>query len=288
MGVSKGKSGSSSSSSAEFNENVWPVQEPMLQDLFQRGLNLAGNQQQADADINSRWINPEYSGNRQMNVGYATSPAWQNQLAGGAFSGVDANQVLGDIRRSTFAPSQSGQLYNQIMGGEGNVYLGGLKDVYHQDAQRTMSDMANTMDARAAGSGMSGSSRHGIAQGIGAEDINRNLQRDIATLGYETFDRDLQNKLGIASMADQNTLARQQMMMDALGQKQAAMTGGLNYAPTMGDIYNRPTESYYNTRNMEWNPLFNAGNLLGSPLVLGSGNMAGSGSSKSKGMGIGK
>jgi len=163
------------------------------------------------------------------------------------------------------------------MGGEGNNYADAMKDQYTKDAQRSMDNMNSTLDARAAGSGMSGSSRHGVAQGIMGRGINDALQKNLAETGYNTFDKDLNRKLQIAGQADSNNLSRQQMMSNMIGQQQGAMQQGLNFGGQMQNMNMGQFSPYM----APWQAMGQYSNAIGRPTILGSG------SSKGKSSGFG-
>ena len=148
----------------------------------------------------------------------AAMPEWQNQLGGGVYQGMDnANRLSESLQQSLNAPTNTQSIYAQMMGGQGNTYADAMKAGYTADANRATANMLANLDARATASGMAGGSRHGTATSQGMYDINSNLQKNLADVGYNTFDKDLTNKLNIAQQADQGTLARQQMMSGMLG-----------------------------------------------------------------------
>jgi hypothetical protein len=115
-------------------------------------------------------------------------------------------------------------------------------------------------------------------------DINSNLQNNLARTGYETFDKDLQNKLGIAQQADQGTLARQQMMSGMLGAQQGVQTGALGQGQNMQNL----GMGSFAPGMMPWQNISNWANSLGSPTILNSGNSSGNSSAMGMGMGGGK
>jgi hypothetical protein len=131
---------------------------------------------------------------------------------------------------------------------------------------------------------MSGGSRHGIATSQGMYDINSNLQKNLADTGYNTFDKDLANKLNIAQQADQGTLARQQLMSNMLGQQQGVQTGALNAG---GQMQNLGMGSMAPTM-MPWQNMSNYANSIGSPTVLSSGGSSGNSSAMGVSGGGGK
>jgi hypothetical protein len=277
VGGSKAESDSKASQKSSYSQDVWEKQSPYLEDLYKRAGDLFGTTSGAMLGLT-----PEATAQQQQ-IFRQSMPAWGQQLGGGAYQSVDPNNIIGSIERSMQRPSESGQLYKDIMAGQGNVYVGGLKDQMKADAQDVLGRSLSSLDARAAASGMGGGSRHGLAQGQAIEDVNRQLQRDLTGVGYQSFDKDLANKLGIAEMADQNTLARQQMLTDMLGQKQAAMTGGLEGATGMQQI----GLGQFTPQMMPWQPMGAYQAALGAPTILSSGQGQGSANSSSKSIGGG-
>jgi len=150
-----------------------------------------------------------------------------------------------------------------------------MKNQYVDDANRATDNMLGNMDARATASGMSGGARHGTAIARGMDDINRNLQRNLAETGYDTIDKDLTRKLGIASQADANNLARfqgnQQLIGDAIAQQQSGMQSGLESGINMQNL---GMGSFAPTMQ-QWDILNAYGGALGGPLTLSGGSQYG-------------
>jgi hypothetical protein len=212
-------------------------------------------------------------------------PEWQNQLNGGVYKGMDnANALSNSLQQSLSNPTATSQIYGQMMGGNGNNYADAMKASYVGDANRATDNMLANLDSRAAASGMSGGSRHGVATSQGMYDINGNLQKNLAATGYNTFDKDLTNKLNIAQQADSGTLARQQMMAGMLGQQQGVQTGALNAGSQMQNL---GMGSFAPTM-MPWQNMSNYANSIGSPTVLSSGSSSGNSSAMGMGAGGGK
>jgi hypothetical protein len=228
MGAS---SGGSNPISAQFSNKIYKPQGKAFEKLWAQ---LPGLYDQLQGGTNQMvpWAQDYMMGN----IGN-TNAGWQNQLAGGAYQGLDLNNQLNQSLENTLnSPTNTQQIYGDIMGGQGNNYADAMRNQYTIDANRTMDNMLANLDARAAGNGMSGSSRQGIAQGLGIRDINQNLQSNLAQLGYNTFDKDLANKLSIAGQADQATLQRQQMLSDLIGQKNATQAGAVGQGGQMQDV----------------------------------------------------
>jgi hypothetical protein len=214
---------------------------------------------------------------------------WQQQMQGGAYQGVNAQDVLGAIQGG-MAPQQSNtQFINEsIMGGAGNDYVDAMKSQMQSDSYENLMKTMSGLDARAAATGMGGGSRHGIAQGQAIQGSQDALADAQTNLGYQTFDRDLDRKLGIAGQADQANLARYQTgtgnLMNMLAGQQGAMGGGLGFGGQMQQAGLGQFSPYM----VPWQMAGQWGNTMGGPTVLSSGNMSGSSSGKSKSGGVGK
>jgi hypothetical protein len=273
MAGSFGMSGNKSSNNNSFDQNVWGAQEGPLKDLYAQAGNLFNS-------INSQMSGAMNGATNYMNqtAGDANS-AWQNQLKGGAYQNMDLqNNLMNSLNSSMNKPSATSQINAMTMGGDGNNYADAMKGQYMQDANDAQKMMLANTDARAAASGMSGGSRHGIVQSQGMADINKNLQSNLARTGYETFDKDLDRKLGIAQQADQSNLARQQMMQNMLGQQNQSMQGAIGQGGNMQNL----GMGQFGAMMMPQNAMSNYSNVIGAPQVLSSGSSYG----KSKGAGM--
>ena len=276
MGASGGYS--KSDNQASFNQAIPKFQKDALKGLYGQLSNLfstTNNQMQS--------MLPGAISGMQSQIGPANS-AWQNMLSGGPYQNMDLqNNLMSSLNRSLDSPTNMQDINNMIMGGDGNNYADAMKESYIGDANRATQNMLANLDARAAASGMSGGSRHGIATAQGMDDINRNLQRNMAETGYNTFDKDLDRKLNIASQADQGTLARQQMMQAMLGNMGQMQTSGLNMSPQMQALSMSP----FAATMMPWQAMQGYQQGIGAPTVLSSGQMTGSSNSLNQSGGIG-
>lgn len=238
------------------NQDVWGQQGGALGNMYNQVGGLAGKsganaggQMQGGQDFS------------QGAMGSMQQP-WQNQMQGGAYADMGLqNSLMGSLNQSLGQPSATQEINNMVMGGEGNNYADAMRNQYVNDANRASDNMLQNLDARAAASGMSGGSRHGTATAQGMQDINQNLQRNMAQTGYNTFDKDLDRKLAIAGQADQGTLARQQMMSNMIGGQQGAMNEGINQGGNMIG-YGQ------NQQMMPWQQAGAYSGILGGPTVL--------------------
>jgi hypothetical protein len=257
---------------SNMQQNVFGPQSGALSNMY----GLANSTYNQNQPYNQ--LGQQVAQDQSQNVISSAMPAWQQQLQGGAYQGLGiGNQLMSSLQQSQNSPTNTQQIYAQMMGGNGNNYADAMKASYIGDANRAADNMNRTLDARATGDGMNGGSRQGLAQAQGYYDINSNLQHNLAQTGYNTFNQDLQNKLGIAGQADQNTLARQQMMSGMLGQQNAATTGAIGSGEAMQNL----GLGAMAPASAGWGNLQGLASAIGSPTVLSSGQS--SGSSKSKG-----
>ena len=269
MGWSLGGSKNKSKSSSSFKENVWKPQGAALENMYGDVSKLFGQTNEG-----MQALTPQAVENQQQ-VFEQSQPFWQNQMQGGAYRDMNLGQnVMRSLNDSMNQPTAMQDINSMIMGGSGNNYADAMRNQYMTDANHAMDNMNANLDARAAGTGMGGSSRHGVAQGMGMRDINENLQRNMANVGYNTFDKDLNRKLQIAQQADQNTFGRQKMMADMLGGSQTAMTQGLQQGQGQQEL----NMGQYAPYNQPWAPAESRANITGRPTVLGSGTSSGSSS----------
>jgi hypothetical protein len=188
---------------------------------------------------------------------------------------------MNSLNQSSNNPSAMQDINAMIMGGEGNNYADAMKDSYMQDANRAQEMMLANTDARATASGMSGGSRHGIAQGLGMEGINDQLQDNLTKTGFDTFDKDLQRKLQIAGQADQNNFGRQNMMADMIANMQNTSNQGVAGSQNQQNL----NMGQFAPMNAPWDAAGQYGNIVGRPTILGSGSQGGNASGSSKGVG---
>jgi hypothetical protein len=296
---------SSGGSNNSFNQDIWSGQRKPLKDMYGNAKSLYGSNASAmDA------VTPEIMGSMRDTTGAATG-AWKDALAGGSYSGINPNNLVSSLDSSMASgvpeassplieslnnslnreftpsgPTNTQNIYSQIMGGAGNNYADAMKGQYLSDANLAQQNMLSNLDARVGASGMTGSSREGIAQGLGLQGINRNLQEQLARTGYETFDKDLSNKLSIAQQADTNNFNRENMYLNDIGRAQGLGFDELNNARSgvyadrsgardaMGNLIGAKEATSGNALNFS-DAIQNLGMGILEPLMAKWGNMAG-------------
>ena len=217
MGVNQsgnyGTSSGSSFNSSSSTQDVYGAQAPYLQDVYGQAQGNYGN---------------------AMNAINGLTPSVQNQVssAAGAAAGGYGNQLGGG-----FASGLAGQIGP-------NAYTDALKGQIASDAMKLKQQNLGSLDARAAAAGMSGSSGYRDQVNGMMDDIDENALNQMSQLGYNSFDRGIQNQMQLAGMMDQNQQAGignlQNIQQGSMNQFNPAMVG-LNAAGQYGQIIGGPT-----------------------------------------------
>lgn len=291
-GGSVGKSESDSSNSSQFNQDVWGPQGQALGGLYDSigstmgsllgspgggGAGKGGGGGGGGKGGGSGMMGQIPGAvQQQQGIFNDANSAWGNQLQGGAYSGMDTQGQY----ESALGGGGNEQFMNEsIMGGAGNNYVDAMKNQLQNDSNERLGQNLAMNDGRAAGYGQSGSSRHGITEGQLYDDSERSLSRQQTQMGFDTFDKDLDRKLGIAQRADQFDMGVLNTTSGNLQNANNAMTGGIDATGNMQGAGMGQFAPYSAPSNM----MSGFANMIGSPTVLGSGS--GSGSSNAKGFG---
>lgn len=265
-----GTMSSSSNSKASSTQHIPRYQQKALTSLMRKAKKTMDSQ---TANVNA--MIPQVQQQMAGVIGNQQS-AFNNLNAGGAYKDADLNSTLNTIMGFQNTPSQSSGLYENIMGGKGNNYVDAMKNMFYKDAQRTRDLSEASLDARLSGTGMSGGARHGVAQALISRDIDKNLQDNMTKVGYDSFEKDLQNKLGIAQMADSNTLARQGMYTNTANSALQGKNANMNAAAGMTPQMSQSVMSQFAPTMMPWKNLENYSSSIGNPTILTNSMQSGS------------
>lgn len=142
------------------------------------------------------------------------------------------------------------KVYSDIMGGSGNNYADAMKGQIARNAKDGLDNALNSIDQRAAAGGMGGSTRQALAQGMAAAAANQTAQDQLNSLGFNTFDKDLQNKLSIAQQADTNATNRYQANLNynqgLVNAGNVAAGNAMNYNTGLGGLGNQANQNNLN------------------------------------------
>ena len=215
---------------------------------------------------------------QQQQIFQQSQPAWQQQMGGGAYQGMDLQNQYSQALQG----GGNEQFMNQsIMGGQGNDYVDAMKQEMQSDAFERLGSGFSNIDQRASMAGQPGSSRHGILQSNMMRDEMDRLGQMQTQLGVESFDTDMQRKMGIAQRADQFDMSKLQNIGQQLGAQQGAMSGGLNYGSNMQNL----GMGQFSPSMMPWQAAGAYSNAMGAPTVTGAGSTFGESDSSSTGLG---
>jgi len=276
-----------SQSTGTSQQDIWAGQSPYLTGGYQAAANLGLSQipQYNQAAQEGQQWNKDVMG--------VMTPVMQQQAAGGIYAKGGAGENF---------RGEAGKLYNTGLGqsqwggasnfGEVNPYVDAQKQAIAADAGVAGNQMMNSMDARAAGSGMSGGSRHGtaIAQGMG--DINRNMQNAQANVGFQA------NEAAQNRRMDSEEAERERRMAAGEAQKGRQIEGAQFYENSLnnqeattnmmvgntGNIMDLGQKQYGNLNN-QFGGIQNYMGAIGGPTALTQqqNQATGSGSGSSQG-----
>jgi hypothetical protein len=250
----------SRSGGSTFGQNVFNTD--ALNNLYGSAQNLFNQQtgtQQAMQPGAMDFSNQQAQGAANTNAGLQQ---------GGVYGGLGiGNQLMDSLKQSQNTPSNTQAIYDQMMG-QGNSYLGPLKASMEQNQANAQALNSGTNAAQAAASGMSGGSRQGVQDALMKTLGNQQLTSAENQMGYDTYDKTLQNRLGIAQQADANTLARQNLMSGMLGQQQNTVNQGIGNTAGI----QQAGMNQFNVANQPYQGLQAYQGAIGAPTVLNQGN----------------
>lgn len=281
--MSIGGSKNRSSSQAQFGENVWG---PSGQAYQNWASGVPFDQLQRAGSVLEQHAPELYSQLSQYQQ--QASPAYQQQLGGGQV-GQQARALSpalqASLEQSLSAPGYAQQVTTEGLGGNQYMpaYLQSVGDQYQRSFDR---NVAPRIDQGAVSAGQSGSSRHGIAEGLARSDLSKQIGDTQAGLISDNFYKDLDFRQRVASQADANRLALQQSLLGQQGRadqtQQQALTGVLPslQGSTLGQLSPFAFAGGYQL------PYYQGFGGYFQPQVLRSGSQSGSGSGGAFGFSI--
>lgn len=280
---SKSSSKSSGKSTFSSSQDVWAGQQQPLKDLY-----AAASQQFQDFDPSMLQQSGDYSQKFNAGLSEAAMPAWQNQLAGGYNSGAAAAAepaLMKSLQNSLSGPSNTGKMYEGIVGGAGNTYIDPMVDAMKRGTVDSLNRQLPGISENAIAAGQMGSSRHGIAEGLARSDANKYMGDQESMMRGQAYDKDLNWKMDIAKMADSNIGAAQDRSIGLLNSRDQAAQGALQQGQQMSDYGQGQMNAQVQQQQLPWEMLSNYSNIIGAPTVLtqASGSSKNSGSASAKG-----
>ena len=263
--LSKNKSDSNANSS----QDVWGPQGGALENLYSQANNLWGSQQGGQLDRIA-----ESLGGYNKDVMNNASGGFSNQMSGGSFG--DTSDIRNKLMESMGKESQTGKMYNSIVGGEGNSYIDPMVSAMKEGAMENnaMMQSGTAMDAAAMGQG--GSSRHAMQNAMTNRMTNQDMMNQETNMRGNAYDTDLNMKLGIANMADSNRQQEQDRMFNMMQGSDHNKQFGIGAGNSMQNLGMGSMAPWMQVQNQGWNNMGNYANTIGGPTVLSQGNQSGS------------
>ena len=206
-------SNSSGSSFNQSSQDVWGAQAPHLENVYGSATDQYG---QAIGQINDM------------------QPMVQDQVNQAASQGMAGNQAQ---MGGGFAGGLQGQVGP-------NSYVNALKGDMMNDANLIKQQNLGGIDARAAASGMSGSSGYHNSANQMANNVDKATMQGMNNLGFQAHNQGVANQMNLANMMDQNqqfgVANTGNMQQAAMNQFNPAMAG-LNATGAYGQIIGGPT-----------------------------------------------
>jgi hypothetical protein len=175
MAISLGFGGNkqSGTTSGSSTQNPWEQQSPFLQQGFD-------------------WASQNYQNASQPNQNM--QQGWGAQLG--------AMDTMGNIAQGAAQSNQFLMSPDQL-NPESNPYLAANLGVLQDQAQQGFQRQLAEIDRGAAGSGMFGGARQGVAQGLAAEGVTNALAGNTANMLMQNYQQGTNNMLGAQQMANQ-------------------------------------------------------------------------------------
>ena len=282
IGFGSNNSNNNYSSNSTFDQNVYGGQEGALTDVYNQGGNLYNNQM--NYANQGQGMVPGMQG-QMTDVYNLGMDGLQNQMNGGAYG--DTSGLKGGLYDSIMGsmnnPSETGRMYEEIVGGPGNTYIDPMVDSMKQGMNQNLNTQQNQMNQQAGAMGQGGGSRHAMQNAMLGAQANRDMTNTENQMRGNAYDTDMKWKMGIAEQADLGRGQAQDRGMALLSGANGTMQQGMNNLLPQQNLGMNQMAPWMQGGQMPWQNLSNYSNIVGAPTVLDSGTDQSSGSGSSKG-----
>lgn len=288
FGIGLGGGSSKSSQSSSSKQSVWGPQGSELGNMYGSAGDLYGQQTGLNPQFQQfmmSQVNPFMMGlNPYMMQGFG------GQMGGG-FAGGVGQQVAGDLAssltQSMNSPSNMGKMYQDIVGGPGNTYIDPVVNDMYDSAWRNLDRGAfRQADYKASQGDNMGNYRRQIDNTLLAGETMRNTQQAENALRAGAYDKDLNWKMNIASLADQNIGKAQDRAMGLLGAGDQSQQYGMGAGLGMQQFGMGMANPWMAMQQMPWANMNAYANVLGDPTILGQSKSKGSSSGWNAGVSV--
>jgi hypothetical protein len=138
-------------------------------------------------------------------------------------------QAFNQLMANQGGPTNVGRMYENIVGGAGNTYIDPMVDAMRGDYSDILQrDILPSLDVNAVNAGQLGGSRDALAKATATAEIGQDFARDAVNLRGGAYDTDLNWKMDIARMADQNQQLNQDRLYNMWDQSGVNQAGALD------------------------------------------------------------
>jgi hypothetical protein len=287
---SKEKTSGKSSSTSDLNQMVFgtPQHQQMMQGLNQGYANYFNPYMNMGMGMMNQ-VNPYM----QYGPEYAMNQLDRYNSGGYGETDVMRNQLNQNIQNMMANPSQTGRMYEDIVGGSGNTYIDPLVNSMWDSGMERLGTMQSGNAVDAASAGQSGSSRHAMTDAMSERMIHSDMTDKENALRAGAYDTDLNWKMKIAQQADtgrQNAINSGFQFMDTANTNDQ---WAMNYLPTTQNMGMGLYAPWMQSSMMPFNMMNMYSQAFPDPTVLSSAtsdsqsSSSGSGKSGSAGFSFG-
>lgn len=281
MGGSISKNKSSSRAQNSSKESVWGPQGNALGNMYNQAANTFADNKgyQGIIDQQATDLDPY-----MQNVMNNANQGYENQMQGGSYG--DTGEIRDRLMQSMDSMrggSETGKMYNSIVGGEGNTYIDPMVDAMKRGAMDNNARMQSGTAMDAAAMGQGGSSRHAMQNAMTNQMSNRDMMDKESMMRGGAYDKDLAMKMDIANKADLGVQNTQDRYMNMLAGADANQRGAMDFGSQMQNLGMGSMAPAMQASQVPWDNMNQYANAIGGPTVLGES----SGSSRGKSSGFG-
>lgn len=254
----------SSSGSSKTTQNIWDPQAQAMEQGYGSAGNLL-NQQQRYNNVNQNLVPGAQQ--QQQDVYNLGMQGQRQQMAGGAF-GDQSGTIQNMMDQMNGGQTNTSMMYENIVGGPGNTYIDPMVAAMKtgMEQNRGMMQGANAMDANSMGQG--GSSRHAMENAMTNKQINQDMNAAEMGMRGENYDTDMQWKMKIAGLADQNQQSNLDRMYNMVNSGNESQQFAMNNGENQQNLGMGQFAPQMVANATPWQNQQQYANIMGDPTVL--------------------
>ena len=269
--MSIGLGGGSSSSTQKTR--TWDKQDPFTMDLWRSGSQLFNGGQ--DPLNNMAVMSGVQAAQNTSPYTQQAAPAWGNLLQGGQTSQATNPWMTGAVTSGIMSGRDPNmQAFSQF--GAGNPYLDQMATAGMNQINRNFTEnLMPAIKGNAIGTGGLFGSRQGVAEGQAAGYANQQASDFIGNLYGGQYQSDMNRGLAANSAALNAKLGATGQQGAMMGQADTTGINALGQGQNMMNLGMGPAAMYGQAYNQQWSPMSQFKQVIGNPVLLGSGSSSG-------------